>query len=473
VLLQNKRHCTELRRVSGRAWKAGVRCLAAAAGRHSLTSPWPPGRGGPRPLDTARFLLSQSRGGYKGGRCRGRSQLGARCPAGRSGRTGHTSAKKLSIPGTELPQEQAQLAFQAVVEYLRRPQSQRGELEQFVADACELAGGDYSGISPGDVRDLLRRVLLLMDIGLPLSSIASAAASSRGYLLVSMDGAKLIQTARCLIELGDYRCLISDEPQHAFLALAESHTPHQIQSTVLHLVTLHLSPQQICQLIRSRPDIVQHSVVKVQRPMVRCLGNLCKLNPADVGLLLLKFPRLMSAANTTKVKEVCRALSDVLGLQPAEIGQCIGRYPQLLCLCVDSNLRPTLATLLGEIGLSREQAAHMVCSMPGVLGLSFKQRGTQWLKLRFLEGMMGKGVKELAACPRVLTYSLEQRTAPRVMFMKSLGVDVKAASLDMIVLCSDQRFAERTAGRPLQEFQEFRQTWRSSPEWVQWQESIS
>uniref|UniRef100_A0A061S8C5 Uncharacterized protein n=2 Tax=Tetraselmis sp. GSL018 TaxID=582737 RepID=A0A061S8C5_9CHLO len=75
---------------------------------------------------------------------------------------------------------------------------------------------------------------------------------------------------------------------------------------------------------------------------------------------------------------------------------------------------------------------------------------------------------ELSQHPRFFSMSLEKRIAPRVLYMMSRGVDVPSTPLNKILVYGDQKFAERTVGRPLEDFEAFLPSWHLSQAWQGW-----
>uniref|UniRef100_A0A061R856 Uncharacterized protein n=1 Tax=Tetraselmis sp. GSL018 TaxID=582737 RepID=A0A061R856_9CHLO len=110
--------------------------------------------------------------------------------------------------------------------------------------------------------------------------------------------------------------------------------------------------------------------------------------------MIVKAPKL-AAVSLEKLQEVDSLLTGALGLKRRDARRCLVRFPNLLNMSVSRNALPTIACLL-EMGLTREEVAAMVVSMPPLLSLDFTPGSRQQRKARFFVEVMGK-VWRLAA----------------------------------------------------------------------------
>lgn len=79
--------------------------------------------------------------------------------------------------------------------------------------------------------------------------------------------------------------------------------------------------------------------------------------------------------------------------------------------------------------------------------------------------------RDLLTFPRYFTCSLEKRIAPRTLFILQNGLDPAPIALQKVMALTDQSFAERTAGRPHDDFLLFLDTWEQLPAWQEWQQA--
>jgi len=329
---------------------------------------------------------------------------------------------------------------------------------------AEYAEKVNKGTGPEAVR-ALEWVLLLHDLGVPLE--ATVAIATETPALLQAPAQELAATCAFLADSG----LLCDKLWRppVLNQLLTCQLESQLKPTVFHLLSLGMPSQDICTLLCRYPAFPRYSILRKQRPLVERLQTTYGVSLEGVRTILLRHPKLVTTG-FPKMSEVDELLRAELGIQAQDAGTCLVRFPGLLSLSTDRNLQPTIRHLLG-LGLTREEVAKMVVSVPALLSLDFQPGGKQWLKWRFFLQVMGKSPRDLLTFPRYFTCSLEKRIAPRTLFILQNGLDPAPIALQKVMALTDQSFAERTAGRPHDDFLLFLDTWEQLPAWQEWQQA--
>lgn len=235
-------------------------------------------------------------------------------------------------------------------------------------------------------------------------------------------------------------------------------------------------------LMRSRREALQHSLALSSRDEQRMYGR--SLQP------LLRTTSLVEASISAAISAI--------GCSRKAFGSMIARQPSLLHSRVSA--LQTRLNWCTEKGWSQQQTADMVCREPGVLcqtiemlqarfdwwgsNAGFSQQQTAdmlWAvpvlfsrdldghtatrKLRFFNNIIGRPLTRLGDCKRYLTYSLEDRIAPRTCYLLAHDIPLTRSLAHLAYV--DERFFRRFKVSAAA-FAEWMAEWRQTPEGQLW-----
>eukprot|EP00741_Cyanophora_paradoxa_P013365 tig00020684_g12907.t1 len=171
---------------------------------------------------------------------------------------------------------------------------------------------------------------------------------------------------------------------------------------------------------------------------IRALSAALGVEGADLAEVLTRNPHALAPGVPALAGALREALAGRLGLEPAEIASIVSRAPELLIWPAG----PRVVRELLRYGFAASLVADMARRCPKALLVDVEQALLP--KLDFLTKQHGVSLHAIAASPVILTYSLEDRLAPRVEHMgRHLPAWHRLFRLETVFHCDDAKFAAR------------------------------
>ncbi|BAM83401.1 hypothetical protein, conserved [Cyanidioschyzon merolae strain 10D] len=222
-------------------------------------------------------------------------------------------------------------------------------------------------------------------------------------------------------------------------------------AAVQHLCScleLNFAPY-IRQIVYAHPEILRTDTGQMQA-IEEFLNASIQLSSKSIAAMVRSYPRCLTLS-LTQVERVTEFLRD-LGLTTDDLNKAYRAFPALLALDIDRNAMPVVA-LLRDWGIA--DVATMVRGLPPLLVYDIHTDIQP--KLKFLRSVMNMDTKKVLEFPAVFSYSLRDRIAPRLLYLRRLGIDVSRMRLSVVIAPSDVDFCRRVARTSMQNFSAFKE----------------
>jgi hypothetical protein len=203
------------------------------------------------------------------------------------------------------------------------------------------------------------------------------------------------------------------------------------------------------QIIYAYPEILQTDIAHL-RAIHEHLTEHAHLSAKSVGAMIRSYPRCLGLS-LTQIERVTNYLR-CLGLHQEDLSKIYRAFPALLALDIEQEAEPVVS-FFREHGLT--DIASLVRGLPPVLLYDIEEDLRP--KLKFLQSAMNMNIQLVLEFPAFFSYSLRDRIAPRLLYLRRLGASVSRLRLSMVIAPSDADFCRRVVCTPEREFLAFKE----------------
>lgn len=188
-------------------------------------------------------------------------------------------------------------------------------------------------------------------------------------------------------------------------------------------------------IISVEPSVFCLNLAENIAPKIRFLRAV-GVHDAAIGGLIVKFPPFLSYSLDMKIRPLVRFLLETAGVPAVKVGKVLAMQPDLVAYSLHNKLEIVVKFFLFH-DFQRAEIGVMVADFPMLLKYSLAILKE---KFRYTKKEMGLPSKEIVKFPRLFSYSLESRIAPRhkMLVEKGLQLDLKE-----MLACSDEEFLNR------------------------------
>lgn len=171
-------------------------------------------------------------------------------------------------------------------------------------------------------------------------------------------------------------------------------------------------------------------------PKIRFLRDV-GVHEQAIGDVLVKFPPLLSYSLDMKIRPFVIFLLESAGVPIDKVGKVLSLQPDLIGCSLSKKLEIVAKFFLFH-GIKREELGAMVTDFPMLLKYSLS---TLKAKLRYTLRVMELPLKDVIKFPRLFSYSLDLRIAPRHRMLVERGLH--HLDLRAMLACTDDEFMNR------------------------------
>ncbi|CAI7734226.1 unnamed protein product [Closterium sp. NIES-53] len=227
---------------------------------------------------------------------------------------------------------------------------------------------------------------------------------------------KLRPAAECLRGVGftarDLRRAIAHFPGILARSIEEKLCP--LLALLQHL---DIAEEKCRRVILACPRLVSYSIDVKMRPLVHFFQSNLPFSPSQVGRMVTRCPQILGC---NLEKQIIPAIGHLrgIGLIEDKLLNLLLHHPYILCRSVGKTLEPRTDFLL-SLGFTRAEVARIVADFPPILTKHVDNDLRP--KLAYLEGPMGRSVREVLGFPRFFSFSLARRIIPNHRKLQSRG----------------------------------------------------
>ncbi|KAK4529281.1 hypothetical protein CCYA_CCYA01G0138 [Cyanidiococcus yangmingshanensis] len=205
----------------------------------------------------------------------------------------------------------------------------------------------------------------------------------------------------------------------------------------------------IRQIVYAYPEMLRTDVTHI-RAIHEYLRERCQLSTKHIGAMVRSYPRCL-ALPLARIERVTGYLH-CLGLCRDDLIKVYRAFPALLALDIERDAEPVVS-LFREYGLT--DIAGLVRGLPPLLLYDIEQDIRP--KLKFLQSVMNMDIQSVFEFPAFFSYSLRDRIAPRLLYLRRLGFTAPRLRLSIVIAPSDTDFCRRVARTSQKEFLKFKE----------------
>lgn len=183
------------------------------------------------------------------------------------------------------------------------------------------------------------------------------------------------------------------------------------------------------------PSVFCLNIAENIAPKIRFLRAV-GVHEEAIGDVIVKYPPLLTYSLDKKIRPLVRFLLEMAWVREDKVGKILTLQPNLISCSVADKLEVTVKFFLFH-GIQKADIGAMVADFPMLLRYSLAVLKP---KFRYITKVMARPLEDIVKFPRLFSYSLEGRIAPRhkVLVEKGLHFDLRA-----MLACSDEEFVGR------------------------------
>lgn len=186
-----------------------------------------------------------------------------------------------------------------------------------------------------------------------------------------------------------------------------------LKPSMLYLESLGIKRSQWPRILVKFPALLTYGMAKVEATVA--FLHAAGLSSADVGIILSRFPHIVSFSVEDKLEPTLEFLK-CMGVN--NVALFLRKSPQVLGYSVEGNMKPTLRFLI-ELGYSQTEVVTIINKFPQILSLAIISN----IKPKWdYYAETGWPKSQLVAFPQYFGYSLETRIKPRFGEVRRRGL---------------------------------------------------